>query len=411
MIDAERFLDDLRTLRTFGATGTGVVRPSFSDVDMAARRWLHGRYADAGLDASIDGIGNVFGRSPNPGPALLIGSHSDTQPTGGWLDGAYGVIVGLEVARAIRENPDTADLAVDAVAWVDEESTYVSCLGSRSFCGLVDPVELEGAASPDGHSLADALAGADLSGEPDRWSDREYAGFLEAHIEQGPALEASGDLLGVVTAIVGARTLILRFAGQQNHAGTTPMRLRRDAGRAAIHFGHAIDQRFGELTGDRTVWTIGDIRFEPGASSIIPGRAELTLQFRDPDGDLLERFEQEVRRIATDIADATAVDITIEPDGRAIEPAAMDQRLHDALAAAAEAEAPGHWTSMPSAAVHDAMFLADRMPAGMLFVPSIGGISHDFAEDTTDDDLVRGVRTMAAAAVELAQRSMGSGLT
>ena len=138
-INPDRLLADLRHLRTFGAEGNGVVRTSFSDVDMQAREWLRERMAEAGLAASIDGVGNVIGRSPNPGPALLVGSHSDTQPRGGWLDGALGVIYGLEVARALAESDQTRDLAVDAVSWIDEEGTYYGCLGSRSFCGVLDP--------------------------------------------------------------------------------------------------------------------------------------------------------------------------------------------------------------------------------------------------------------------------------
>ena len=138
-INAQRVLDDLRKLRTFGGVDTGVVRPALSEADIESRYWLKDRYADAGLDASIDGVANVFGRSRNEVPALIIGSHSDTQPQGGWLDGALGVIYGLEIARACAEDPATAHLAVDAVSWQDEESNFIGCLGSRSWCGTLDP--------------------------------------------------------------------------------------------------------------------------------------------------------------------------------------------------------------------------------------------------------------------------------
>ena len=156
-INPERLLSDLQTLRTYGANGNGVVRPSFSDVDMASREWLRGRMAEAGLDASIDGVGNVIGRSRNPGPALLVGSHSDTQPRGGWLDGALGVIYGLEVARALAEDEGTRHLAVDAVAWIDEESTYYSCLGSRAFCGELDREDFDDHCNAEGESVTAAI--------------------------------------------------------------------------------------------------------------------------------------------------------------------------------------------------------------------------------------------------------------
>ena len=140
-INPTRLIDELKHLRTFGAVGAGVVRPSLSPDDMASRRWLRERMVEAGLDAHIDGIGNVIGRSHNRGKALLVGSHSDTQPRGGWLDGAMGVIYGIEIVRAFAEDPATRDVAIDAVAWVDEEATYLGCLGSRSFCGVQAFVE------------------------------------------------------------------------------------------------------------------------------------------------------------------------------------------------------------------------------------------------------------------------------
>ena len=137
-INADRFLSDLYHLCTYGAVGVGVVRPSLSPPDVEARHWLCERMEEAGLDAQIDGVGTVFGRSPNDGPALLLGSHTDTEPKGGWLDGAFGVMAALEVARSAMENPETTGLAVDVASWIDEEGTYLGFLGARSFCGLQD---------------------------------------------------------------------------------------------------------------------------------------------------------------------------------------------------------------------------------------------------------------------------------
>ena len=229
-IDAERLLDDLRKLRTFGAVDTGVVRPALSEADIESRHWLKERYEAAGLDASIDGVANVFGRSRNDGPALIVGSHSDTQPRGGWLDGALGVIYGLEIARACAEDPKTAHLAVDAVSWQDEESNFIGCLGSRSWCGVLDPAVEAAATGRDGTPLADALRAAGLADVPRRQiEDGRYVGYLEAHIEQGAYLEDAGEQIGVVTAIVGIRGMTISFRGEQNHAGTTTMARRRDA--------------------------------------------------------------------------------------------------------------------------------------------------------------------------------------
>jgi len=258
-VDADRLLGDLRTLRGFGAIGTGVVRLSLSAVDLEARHWLRDRMREAGLLAEIDGVGNVVGRSPNPGPALLIGSHSDTQPRGGWLDGALGVIYGLEVARALLDDPATAGLAVDPVAWVDEEATFLSCFGSRAYCGLLDRSDIDRASDADGRPLTEALDRAGLGGLPAaaRPEPGRHVGYLEGHIEQGANLERDALHIGVVEAIVGIRSFDIHFTGEQNHAGSTPMPLRRDAGMALLRFGARLDDRFRELAGPRTVWTMG----------------------------------------------------------------------------------------------------------------------------------------------------------
>src|SRR5580698_7123642 len=182
-INPERLLNDLKRLRGFGATGPGVVRLALSPVDMESRRWLGERMTDAGLDAVIDGVGTVFGRSRQRGPALLIGSHTDTQPTGGWLDGAMGVIYGLEIARALAESDETRHLAVDVASWMDEEGTFSGLLGSRSFVG--EPVDeaLQNAQSRTGQRLQDALAAAGLADAPRVRLERgRYAGYLEPHI-------------------------------------------------------------------------------------------------------------------------------------------------------------------------------------------------------------------------------------
>ncbi len=401
-ITGDRLLSDLHTLRGFGAHPPGVIRPSLSDADMAARRWLAQRKQDAGLQARIDGIGNVFGHSTASGRALLIGSHSDTQPTGGWLDGAMGVVYAIEVARALAEDENTSHLAVDTVAWIDEESTYLSCLGSRSFCGLVSAHERENARSESGVSLAHALAAAGLDGTPTLApKDGRYLGYLEAHIEQGPYLEMQKLQVGVVSAIVGSRNFTVSFSGQQNHAGTTPMRLRRDAGRALMTFGHRLNEAFEAAASEKSVWTIGRVAFEPGTSSIIPGRANMHLQFRDPDDACLDALEGVANALVAQMNEEQKVDIVMEAYSPAIRPADMDPEFQRHLAAAAERHTATKWCHMPSAAVHDAMFLAQIMPSAMLFVPSINGISHDFTEDTSEDDIVMGcqVLTDAAAAI------------
>ena len=399
-INPQRLLDDLHRLRSFGASGQGkgVVRQSLTPIDMESRRWLCESMREAGLEARIDGVGTVFGRSPKPGRALLIGSHTDTQPEGGWLDGAMGVIYGLEVARALSECSETRDLAVDVASWIDEEGRFFGCLGSHAFCGEIEDSAYD-AVDEDGKTLRAALREAGLEDTAiERCAPQRYLGYAEAHIEQGPWLEHEGKRIGVVTGIVGARNLTISVAGQQNHAGTTPMALRRDAGHALVEFAHRVYETFPEQAGERSVWTIGWMRFHPGYESIVPGGAEMNLQFRDQDAAVLDRLEAHVRSLADEANRRGRAEVRAEEARPPSIPALMDGGLRAHIEAAAERHAPGDWVRMPSAAVHDAQVLARHMPAAMMFVPSIGGISHAFEEDTTEDDLVLGCQVFANAA-------------
>lgn len=407
-IDPDRLLADLRTLRGIGAHGRGVVRPAFSAADMEARRWLARRYQEAGLEATIDGAGNVLGRSRHPGRALLIGSHSDTQPTGGWLDGALGVIYALEVARALAADTSTRELAVDAVSFQDEESRFVGCLGSRSITGALAAQMEEAATDRDGVTLADARRQAGLAEVPRlRLEAGRYAGFLEAHIEQGPQLEDTGRKIGVVNSIVGLRGTRFVFRGQQNHAGTTMMARRRDAAAALYELAYRINQEFPKVAAEHSVWTMGRARIEPNATSIVPGYAELDLQYRDASEVPLDAFEKVAHRLVAEMNARGAVSIEAVPARAPIPPTRMDEGLQEHIAQAAERHAPGKWQRMPSGAFHDAGIISACLPSAMLFIPSIGGISHDFAEDSREEDIVLGCRVLADAAASILSSGCG----
>ncbi|MEZ2353749.1 Zn-dependent hydrolase [Caballeronia sp. RCC_10] len=401
-INPTRLLNDLSHLRTFGATGPGVVRLSLSAADMTARRWLVDRMRDAGLDASIDGVGTVFGRSRNAGPALLIGSHTDTQPTGGWLDGALGVIYGIEIARALAECEETKHLAVDVASWIDEEGTFSGFLGSRSFVGDNVDEAIRQARNREGVLLADALAQAGIANAPRvRIDEARHKAYLEPHIEQGGRLEAGGKSLGVVTTIVGIRELALRFTGQRNHAGTTPMAIRRDAGAALVAFIVRMDDAFKQLADADTVWTVGRIELDPSSFSVVPGRADMCLQFRDADPARLDAMERALATLIDAFNAENGVHVEIATSEPPEQPVVMNSALQTHLADAAEALAPGQWERMPSGASHDAQVIAHHLPACMLFVPSIGGVSHDFIEDTEQAHIVLGCEVAARAAASI----------
>ena len=402
MINPDRLLQNLHRLRGFGRAGNGVVRRCLSPIDMESRHWLVSLMQDAGLDAGIDGIANVIGRSANPGKALLLGSHSDTQATGGWLDGALGVMYSIEVAQALRENPDTRHLAIDVASWADEESHYLGLMGSRSFCDALAESEIDAAHNSDGHSLRAALAEHGLEQRPRLHLEAgRYLGYIEAHIEQGPWLELEQQRIGVVTSIVGMRDLELSFSGQQNHAGTTPMHLRRDAAMALFDFAQILNRSFSEIRGDNSVWTIGRLALTPNEPSIVPGLAECNLQFRDPEQARVEQMHQCVFTLIEEFNRGNEVHASIRIRDESARAVAMDDSLQQALARAAEKHAPDHWRHMPSGAAHDAQVLAMHMPAGMLFIPSIGGISHDFTEDSREEDIVLGCQVLAEAVMQL----------
>src|SRR5271156_7027043 len=285
VIDGQRVVADLRRLAEFGRYKPGVHRPPYSPGDVESRHWLPGKFCEAGLETVIDGIGNVIGRYPGARRRLLVGSHSETQPYGGWLDGSLGVIYALELARAFAADPGCAGLGIDVAAWADEEGHYGNMLGSRSFTDALPDDEIDRIRGrDDGTPLREALERAGFAGRPrERVDPRHYVGYLEAHIEQGDTLDTSGLRIGVVETIVGIWNYRVALTGEQNHAGTTRMVRRRDAGGAMVRLATRIHARFPDIAGPRTVWTIGRMLLEPNAPSVIPGRADMQVQFRDTD--------------------------------------------------------------------------------------------------------------------------------
>jgi N-carbamoyl-L-amino-acid hydrolase len=401
-IKPQRVLSDLRTLATFGAYKTGVHRPTLSDPDIAAREWFASRMREAELDTEIDGIANILGKSRASGRKALSGSHLESQNHAGWLDGPLGCVYALEAARAISEDPATQHLGVDVVVFCDEEGHFGSFLGSRSFIGMLEESEIDRASNRvSGLSMREALASAGWAGRPRHAIDpSRYAAFFEAHIEQGDTLENSNLQIGVVTAIVAIWQYRFTVVGEQNHAGTTSMTRRRDAGLELVRFLSAIDKRFPEICGPRSVWTTGRIELDPGEKSIIPGTAQAFFQLRDADPVVLERMDSELHNVARLANERGRCRIAVERLS-ASAPALMDEALQAALDRAAESRAPGKHSRMPSGAGHDAQWLARKLPAAMLFVPSIGGISHHWTENTSDEDIVLGAQVFTDAILDV----------
>lgn len=401
-IDADRVLRDLYGLRKIGEYKTGVHRPTLSADDMITRHWLADELRAIGHRAEIDGIANVIGYSPASGRKLLAGSHIESQNQAGWLDGALGVVYALEAARVIAATPGYEDVGVDVIAFADEEGHFGNFFGSYSFVGELDETVIDSACDRTrGTPLREALASAGLAGRSRQPLEKDrYVGFLEAHIEQGDRLESSGLSIGIVTSIVSISQFKIVFEGTQNHAGTTRMAIRRDAGVAAVAFLNDLQRLFAQHAGEHTVWTTGRITLDPGAPSIIPGRAEVLFQFRDDSPAKLAELE-EVLAEAVAAADREGpCSARLETISKSI-PALMDSSIQNALETAAGKHAPGKFIHMPSGAGHDAQIIARHLPSGMMFVPSIGGISHHWTEDTSDEDIILGARVYADAVAEL----------
>ena len=401
LIDGTRVLADLNALRAIGAYKTGVHKPTFSEPHKQSLEWLAGKLPEAGLTATIDGIGNVLGTSTRPGPKLLAGSHLESQNYAGWLDGPLGVVYALEAARMINSDPSLQG-AVEVAAWCDEEGHFGHFLGSRSYVGQVTEADIDAARDRNsGRSMRYALHDAGLAGRTRvTAAPGRHIGYLEAHIEQGETLESSGLAIGVVTSIVGIWQYRISFAGEQNHAGTTRMGARKDAGLALAKFCVAIDERFPAASGPRTVWTTGRITLDPGAPSIIPGAAEMLFQIRDDDLTVIARLENLLRTMADEVTAIGPCSVTLERI-RTGTPAMMDPRFQGAIEAASKVFAGGRSVRIPSGAGHDAQVLATIMPAGMLFVSSIGGISHHWTENTADADIVIGAQVFVEVCLSL----------
>jgi N-carbamoyl-L-amino-acid hydrolase len=393
---------DFDELAAIGATPAGGVdRPSLGDAHLAARAWFRGRAAAAGLETRVDAAGNHSAIVPGPGRTLLLGSHLDSVPNGGRYDGALGVIAALHVLLAVQRSGVELPVALEAIDFTDEEGTLVGLLGSEALAGTLDPASLH---APRGGRDA-LLAGLERAGLREdelgtaRREPESLAGYLELHIEQGPVLGRSGAQIGVVTAIVGARSHSLVFRGAAGHAGTTPMDARKDAGLAAAAFALGVEELvvrdFPEC-----VATVGDLRLEPGVYNVIPRTACVALEFRSSDPRALDELEGALLARARTEAARRGLELEITPVGHWA-PTPLDPGICDTIEEAAGALG---LTSrrLASGAGHDAQALASVTPSGMIFVPSAAGLSHDPGELTPWDDCVNGANVLLGAALALA---------
>ena len=385
----------ITALSEIGANpGGGVSRLAFSDADIAGREYIKGLMRDAGLDVRVDTAGNILGRragSDRSLPAIMLGSHIDSVPQGGNYDGDVGVIGAIEVAQLLHENDVATRHALEIVSFTDEEG---GTIGSRAMTNAVEPAALD-VVSHSGKTIREGIRS--VGGDPDRLEEArrkpgELEAFIELHIEQGAVLDESAIDIGIVEGIVGIRWWEAIVEGVANHAGTTPMNRRRDASLSAAELILAVNRVATDMT-SRQVATVGQIRAEPGAPNVIPGKVVMSLEIRDLDAAQIQRVFDAIQAEARCIANSRQTRISFNEIDIALEPAPTDVRIRRVIAEAAAALSLTH-KSMPSGAGHDSQEMTRIAPTGMIFVPSVGGISHSPKEFTSPRAMANGVNVL-----------------
>jgi N-carbamoyl-L-amino-acid hydrolase len=410
-VDEARQWDRLMQMARLGAiTGSdgspGVNRACLTPLDREARRLLISWAERLGLTASVDEIGNLFlrheGTQADEAP-VLTGSHMDTQPNGGRFDGIWGVIAALEAVQAIRETDIATRRPIEIVAWTNEEGGRFApgCMGSMAYAHYKPSTEWDGVTDPDGVTFRAALdehlkEEADLPRRP--LGGKPFA-YVEAHIEQGPRLEAEGKDIGVVTGIQGSRWFVVELRGATAHAGTAPLSLRKDAVQDMIRAVSALNALMTDPT-DVLRFTVGRIEVSPNTSNSVADLVRFTIDFRHPDKDMLitngDAIEPTIRSAIKNC------EVTVTERFHAL-PVEFDTLVSDAVQRAADAQGLSS-ISLPSGAFHDAQFMVPLCPTGMIFVPCRNGVSHNPAEYSEPGQLAAGARVLAATLVELANR-------
>lgn len=403
-IDGARLNRHLKELSAFGANPQGgVSRVAYSDADRAGRAYVLERMRGAGLEVRVDVAGNIFGTRAGTQPLkpIVFGSHIDSVPDGGNYDGTVGSLSAIEVAQTLASTGTRTRHPIEVVVWANEEG---GLYGSRAVSGQLTSEELSNRAW-SGKTIEEGMAF--LGGTPARVSEArrrpgDIAAYIELHIEQGGTLERDRVQIGVVEGIVGIRQWNVTVSGTQNHAGTTPMDQRHDALLAAARFVEMVNRVVRAESG-RQVGTVGRIEAFPGAPNVISGRVTCTLELRDLDSAKIERLFAAIQGEARRIGEANGT--TFEFRGRHENvPAPSDPAIREIIAQSARERGLSSRV-MPSGAGHDAQAMAQLGPMGMIFIPSIGGISHSPKEFSTPDDIERGASVLMDAVLKADQRS------
>lgn len=406
-VDAGRIERRIHELSQFGRNPDGSNgRVAFSDADVEGRQYIVSLMREAGLAVRVDAAGNIIGRREGrepQRPSIMFGSHIDAVPQGGNYDGDLGVIAAIECAQVLHENGITTRHPLEVIVFIDEEGGLT---GSRAVIGHLTSEALD-VVSHSGKTIRDGIRF--LGGDPDRLDEArrregDIAAFIELHVEQGGSLESQGIDIGVVEGIVGIEWWDVTIDGFANHAGTTPMDQRNDALLAAAHLIIAVNETVTGVQG-RHVGTVGRIRAEPGAPNVIPGRVVMSLELRDLSAEKIQSLFNTIRDEAERIAAETGTQISFSHLDVTAVPAPTDPRVREIIAVAAE-ELGLSYQYMPSGAGHDAQDMARLFPTGMIFVPSVGGISHSPDEYTRPEDMANGANVLLRTILKIDQGAL-----
>ncbi|MFQ5603536.1 MAG: Zn-dependent hydrolase [bacterium] len=406
-VDMRRLEQRILKLSEFGRNPQGgVSRVAFSEADIAGREYVISLLKQAGLSVRIDAAGNIIGRREGKNsrlPPILFGSHIDSVPEGGNYDGDLGVMAAIECVQVLHENEVVTQHPLEVVVFTDEEGGLV---GSRAMIGELSEEALE-VVSHSGKTIREGIRA--LGGDPDelksaRRTKGDFAAFLELHIEQGSILESESLDIGVVEGIVGINWWNVTIEGFANHAGTTPMHQRHDALLTAANLIIAVNKI---VTGEpgRQVGTVGRINAEPGAPNVIPGKVVMSLELRDLSAKKIQTLFQKIQEEAKKIEEQFKTKITFSAIDVTAVPAPTDVRIRNFIAESAK-ELGLRYQFMPSGAGHDAQDMARIAPTGMIFVPSVGGVSHSPKEYTRPEDMANGANVLLQTILKIDQAEL-----
>jgi beta-ureidopropionase / N-carbamoyl-L-amino-acid hydrolase len=404
-IDAQRLWDNIMDTAKFGATPKGgIKRLTLSDEDKRVRDWFKAQCEALGCKVSVDEVGNMFARRPGRNdelPPVCMGSHLDTQPTGGKFDGVLGVLGALEAMRTLHEQGYETNAPIEIVNWTNEEGSRFApaMLASGVFAGVFSPDYAYERSDRDGKTFGDELARIGYRGE-EKAGARRLGAMFELHIEQGPILEDERKMIGVVTGVQGMRWYEVTVTGQESHTGATPMYLRRNALLGAARMVEAIDAVGQEH--QPGVATVGLIENRPNSRNVVPGEVFFTVDLRHPDEEVLGAMEREFR----EALEATLPALNLTYDERMIWNSPAVKFAPDLIDCVREGAAKAGFAmrDMVSGAGHDAAYIARVAPTTMIFVPCAGGLSHNEAESTSFEECAAGAQVLLNAVVEYDRR-------